>query len=236
MATKSGRRPRLPSDLKRVPRGEEISGPKKRRPSLPKPRTTTHKARSAWFRARTTWPVREAPVHALVRERARVLESMAPQPGAAQWELVGPTNVGGRMTCVVCAPNKPETLWGGAAGGGVWKSDDGGQHWRALWHRQPTLNVGSLAIDPMNPAILYCGTGEANLSADSYPGVGIFRSVDGGDTWQVLAAAETAGIPTRIGCISVDPFDPSHIRIGGVTHDYGGSGVRLPGRWSQLGT
>jgi photosystem II stability/assembly factor-like uncharacterized protein len=148
---------------------------------------------------------------------------MAPQPGAAQWELVGPTNVGGRMTCVVCAPNKPETLWGGAAGGGVWKSDDGGQHWRALWHRQPTLNVGSLAIDPMNPAILYCGTGEANLSADSYPGVGIFRSVDGGDTWQVLAAAETAGIPTRIGCISVDPFDPSHIRIGGVTHDYGGS-------------
>ena len=127
------------------------------------------------------------------------------------------------MTCLVCAPNKPETIWGGAAGGGVWKSDDGGQHWRALWHRQPTLNVGSLAIDPMNPAILYCGTGEANLSADSYPGVGIFRSVDGGDNWQLLAAAETSGVPTRIGCISVDPFDPAHIRIGGVTHDYAGS-------------
>jgi photosystem II stability/assembly factor-like uncharacterized protein len=221
---KPGKRTGLPRALKQVPRADEISGPKKTRPrGAPPPRKTTHKKRSAWFRARVTWPLREAPVAALVRERTRASATLPPHPGTAEWQLVGPTNVGGRMTCVVCAPNRPETIWAGAAGGGLWKSDDGGQHWRALWHSQPTLNIGSLAIDPTNPATLYCGTGEANLSADSYPGVGIFRSLDGGETWQLLAPAPTTGIPTRIGTIAVDPFDPNHIRIGGVSHDYDGS-------------
>ena len=126
------------------------------------------------------------------------------------------------MTSIVCAPKKPNTIWAGAAGGGVWKSDDGGQHWRGLWYSQPTLNVGSLAVDPTNPSIVYCGTGEANLSADSYPGVGIFRTMDGGDSWQILASADVAGIPTRIGCLAVDPFDATHICLGGVTHTTGG--------------
>jgi photosystem II stability/assembly factor-like uncharacterized protein len=91
------------------------------------------------------------------------------------------------MTSVGCAPKKPNTIWAGAAGGGVWKSDDGGQHWRELWYNQPTLNIGSIAVDPTIPTTVYCGTGEANLSADSYAGVGVFRSTDGGDTWQILA-------------------------------------------------
>lgn len=127
------------------------------------------------------------------------------------------------MTSIVCVPRKPHVLWAGAAGGGVWKSDDGGQHWRSLWHSEPTLNIGALAIDPTNPSIVYCGTGEANLSADSYPGVGVFRSIDGGDSWRILAPADTTGIPTRIGCLVVNPFDATHICLGGVTHTTGGS-------------
>src|SRR5947207_15286849 len=80
-------------------------GPKKQRPpeGLPS-RQTTHKSRTAWFQARVAWPLREAPVHALVMERTRVSVTLAPQPAAAQWELVGPTNVGGRMTSIVCDP------------------------------------------------------------------------------------------------------------------------------------
>jgi photosystem II stability/assembly factor-like uncharacterized protein len=203
----------------------DFSGaPKKKRPSgLPAPRTTTHKKRTVWFQARTAWPYREPSAHSLLLERSRAAAALAPQTGAAQWELVGPTNVGGRMTSVGCAPKKPNTIWAGAAGGGVWKSDDGGQHWRGLWYNQPSLNIGSIAVDPTNPAIVYCGTGEANLSADSYPGVGIFRSTDGGDSWQILAPANPAGIPTRIGCLVVDPFDTTHLCLGGVTHTTGGS-------------
>ena len=223
---KSRKQPKARRRRTAAPQVEAVAGPKKKRHSGPRlARKTTHKRRSAWFRSRVSWPIREARVHALVRERSRITATMAPQPGAADWEPVGPTNVGGRMTCVVCAAHRPETIWAGAAGGGVWKSDDGGAHWRALWHREATLNIGSLAIDPTNPATLYCGTGEANLSADSYPGVGIYRSIDGGESWQLLAPAEANHLPTRIGAIAVDPFDPSHIRIGGVAHDYAGTDV-----------
>ena len=196
---------------------------KKRRSGPPAPRITTHKKRAAWFQARTAWPYREPSAQFLVTERSRAAASLAPHVSAAHWELVGPTNVGGRMTSVACAPKKPATIWAGAAGGGVWKSDDSGLTWRGLWYSQPTLNIGSIAVDPTNPAIVYCGTGEANLSADSYPGVGLFRSIDGGDTWQILAPADTAGIPTRIGCLVVDPFDATHLCLGGVTHSEGGN-------------
>jgi photosystem II stability/assembly factor-like uncharacterized protein len=198
----------------------ELSGRprKKRSAAAPAPRTSTHKKRAAWFQARAAWPYREPSGRTLLAERARVSAALAPQPVAAQWELVGPSNVGGRMTSVCCAAKKPNTIWAGAAGGGVWKSDDGGQHWRGLWYSEPTLNIGALAVDPTNPSIIYAGTGEANLSADSYPGVGIFRSIDGGDSWHILAPADTARLPTRIGCLVIDPFDPSHICLGGVTH------------------
>jgi photosystem II stability/assembly factor-like uncharacterized protein len=199
-------------------------GPRKKRPSgVPAPRTTTHKRRATWFETRAAWPYRERSAFTLVRERSQVVAALPPHAGDTNWELVGPTNVGGRMTSIVYAPRKPNTIWAGAAGGGVWRSDDGGRHWRGLWHSEPTLNIGSLAIDPTNPSMVYCGTGEANLSADSYPGVGIFRSIDGGDSWHILAQAEVARIPTRIGCLVVDPFDTSHICLGGVTHTTGGS-------------
>ena len=168
---KSRKRRKLSRFLKSIPRAVEIFGPKKKLKAGPAaPRTTTHKTRSTWFRARVAWPMREAPIHALLRERERTSSTLVPQAGTAEWELAGPTNVGGRMTCVVCMPSNPDQILAGAAGGGVWKSDDGGQHWRALWHHQPTLNIGSLALDPKNPAIVYCGTGEANLSAELLSG------------------------------------------------------------------
>lgn len=171
---KSSKTRKAPRKTKKSPRAQmkraidlDFSGrPKKKRPGgMPAPRTTTHKKRAAWFQARAAWPHREPSARALLGERSRVAASLAPLAGTAQWELVGPTNVGGRMTSVCCPSKKPNTIWAGAAGGGVWKSDDGGQHWRGLWHSQPTLNIGSLAVDPTNPSIVYCGTGEANLSA-----------------------------------------------------------------------
>jgi hypothetical protein len=151
-----------------------VRGPRKPRPEgPPNPRLSTHKARSSWFQSRSAWPVREAPIPDLVRERARAREALPTPAAAAEWVSIGPANIGGRMTSLVCHPDDPERIWAGAAGGGVWQSTDAGHSWRALWHSQEVLNIGSLAIDPQNPAVLYCGTGEANLSADSYPGVGI---------------------------------------------------------------
>ena len=175
-----------------------------------------HKRRSVWFQARAAWPLREARVGKLVSERARVEKEFAPAPGTTQWESVGPTNVGGRITCLVCDPAKPDSIWAGAAGGGVWQSTDAGRTWKGLWHSQAVLNVGALAIHPTNSKIIYCGTGEANLSADSYAGVGLYRTTNGGKSWRLFASGAKTAIPSRIGVIAIDPHDPSHIRIGGI--------------------
>jgi photosystem II stability/assembly factor-like uncharacterized protein len=174
----------------------------------PAPRASTHKLRSGWFQAREAWPFREAPVRLLTRERTRAAGEMAPAGTPHEWSFLGPANVGGRMTCAVHHPTDGERLWAGAAGGGVWHSPDGGRTWSAQWHDEPTLNVGSLAVDPADPDVIYCGTGEANLSTDSHPGVGLMRTLDAGASWHLLASAEAAGLPARIGALAVDPFDP----------------------------
>ena len=70
----------------------------------------------------------------------------------------------------------------------MWQSTDAGQTWQSFWSDQEILNIGSIAIDEKNPNLIYCGTGEANLSLDSYPGVGIYRSTDGGTTWTTIAS------------------------------------------------
>src|SRR5215510_3664778 len=178
---------------------------------------THHRVRSRWFQARSAWPVREAPVHTLIRERIRVEKSLAsPANISASWECVGPTNIGGRVTSLACHPVHPERLFAGAAGGGVWRTNDAGQTWQACWSDQDILNIGSLAMDQKNPDTIYVGTGEANLSADSYPGIGLYRSADGGKSWQLLASSDKTGVPKRIGVIAIDPFDSRHIIIGGV--------------------
>jgi photosystem II stability/assembly factor-like uncharacterized protein len=180
-------------------------------------RLTHHKVRSRWFQARSAWPVREAPVQTLIRERERVAKSLAPAANiSASWECVGPTNIGGRITSLVCHPQYPDRLWAGSAGGGVWHSPDEGRTWKSCWSDQDILNIGSLTIDAKNPDTIYCGTGEANLSADSYPGVGLYKSNDAGKTWQLRTSTEKNAIPKRIGVIAIDPFDSKHVILGGV--------------------
>jgi photosystem II stability/assembly factor-like uncharacterized protein len=180
-------------------------------------RLTSHKARSRWFQTRASWPVREASVNRLVRERMRVEKGLAaPANIISSWECVGPTNIGGRITSLACHPAHPERIWAGAAGGGVWQSRDAGQTWQSCWSDQDILNIGSLAVDPRDPDTIYCGTGEANLSLDSYPGVGLYNSKDAGRTWQLLASSERSGVPAGIGVIAIDPFNSKHLLIGGV--------------------
>jgi photosystem II stability/assembly factor-like uncharacterized protein len=191
--------------------------PPRRRPKGAVVRLTNHKARSKWFQARASWPAREAPVNRLIRERARVEKALAtPADLISKWECVGPTNIGGRITCLAIHPKQPDRIWAGAAGGGVWKSADAGQTWETCWNDQDILNIGSLAVDARNPDTIYCGTGEANLSSDSYPGVGLYNSKDAGRTWQLIASSERRGIPRGIGVIAIDPFNSKHLIIGGV--------------------
>lgn len=139
--------------------------------------------------------------------------SMATAGGDLSWQQLGPTTlnngsvfpepVSGRLLAVAFDPRDSRIIYVGSAQGGIWKSTDGGRHWRALSDFEPSLAINTIAIDSKNPSIIFAGTGEDNLSCDSYQGLGILRSTDGGQTWKVLGRDVFAG--TGIGNILLDP-------------------------------
>ena len=100
--------------------------------------------------------------------------------------------VAGRMTALATAPDG--TVFAGAADGGVWKSTDGGQHWTPVTDTQDTLSIGALLVTgSAGSYTVYAGTGEANTSQDSYAGVGVLASTDGGASWHRVGGPELNG-------------------------------------------
>ncbi len=106
-------------------------------------------------------------------------------------------------------PDYPETIFAGAAAGGIFKSVDGGADWSAIFDDEGVQSIGALAIHPDNPDIIYVGTGEANASGDTYEGLGIYRSINGGSSWSNI------GLPKsyKIGRIVIDPLRPDTMYV-----------------------
>ena len=126
-----------------------------------------------------------------------------------RWELVGPTNTGGRITDIALHPQDPNIIYAAAANGGLLRSDDGGSSWKPLHDRFATLAAGSVTVDPLNPNIVWVGTGEVNPGGGSatFPGVGILKSTDGGDHWAIKGLEDTR----HIGRIVVDPTNSNRV-------------------------
>src|SRR5436309_496264 len=97
---------------------------------------------------------------------------------ALKYRLVGPF-AGGRVSRACGVPGDPLTYYAAAASGGVWKSGDGGLSWKPVFDDQPTSSVGSIAVAPSDPNVVYVGTGEANIRGNVGPGAGLFKSEDG---------------------------------------------------------
>lgn len=136
-------------------------------------------------------------------------------PGAP-WRFIGPERiddprsgpVAGRVSAIAIHPRDPAVLYIGGAQGGVWKSEDRGVSWTPLTDAECSLAMGSIAIDPVNPDIIYAGTGEQHFSGDSFYGCGMLRSADGGMTWQEQGAGvfrEPGNAGARISRVVVDP-------------------------------
>lgn len=131
--------------------------------------------------------------------------------GGFDWQLAGPTNVGGRISDVAMHASDPQTIYAATASGGVWKSVDTGDNWFPITDGLPSLSIGDIALDPGNPGTLYVGTGEPNAGGGSitYDGRGIFKSTDAGNTWTSLGLEESGSI----GRIEVDPAHPNRIFV-----------------------
>lgn len=147
------------------------------------------------------------------------------------WTPIGPAalneyfqNIGGsaltsgRVAGIAADPTDPNTIYVAAAGGGVWKTTDGGTTWMPLTDNQPNLAMGSIAVAPSNHLKIYAGTGEANNSGDCEHGDGILVSDDGGATW-TLNSAGGALNGTAIGQMAVDPTN-ANIAYAAVGSDF----------------
>jgi hypothetical protein len=147
-------------------------------------------------------------------------------PGDGVWHAIGPQptdvpallgqfpsvnnfgfpTVSGRVTALAADPSDTtgQTVYLGGAAGGVWKTTNGGTSWTALTDTQPSLAVGSIAIDPNSCSpgpctTIYVGTGEENFNQDAYFGAGILKSTNGGTSWTQLGAAQFAGAQSPSG-------------------------------------
>jgi len=146
--------------------------------------------------------------------RRASVQPMPRAPGA--WTLAGPTNVGGRLTSLAVDPHDADHVWAGSAAGGVFESTDAGTTWAPVFDGQPVLNIGAVAAHPTDSSVVYVGTGEANGAGYSYDGDGVYRTGDGGATWQHLGLDATR----RIGRIAIDPVSPQRIFVAAAGNIY----------------
>jgi len=99
------------------------------------------------------------------------------------WELEGPSNIGGRINAIAVHPTDPKIIFLGFSAGGLFRTKDGGATWKAVFDNQMLLAIGEVTFDPSNPSTVYVGTGDVNISGFTHLGDGVYRSLDGGDTW-----------------------------------------------------
>ena len=152
----------------------------------------------------------------------------APAPAAAdtkkaedvfkglKFRLVGPFR-GGRSLTAAGIPGDPTTYYFGSTGGGVWKSTDAAQTWTPIFEKEGTSSIGSLAVAPSDPNIVYVGTGEACIRGNISHGDGIYKTLDGGKTWKNIGLRDSRAI----GKVIVHPRNADIAFVAALGHPYG---------------
>jgi len=130
---------------------------------------------------------------------------------------IGPAGMSGRVSDVVAAPSDPAIVYVGASTGGVWKSVNGGLSFVPIFDDQPVAAIGALAVHPTDPDVVWVGTGEGNPRNSVSVGNGIYRSRDGGLTWEHLGLEATE----RIHRILIHPGDPNTVWVAALGREWG---------------
>ena len=159
------------------------------------------------------WPVLNAVVRAQSQPPAtfdqRVLSGLT-------WRSIGPLR-GGRSIAVAGSAARPLEYYFGATGGGLWKTDDGGQTWRPIADSAlKTSSVGAVAVAESNPDIVYVGMGETELRGNIIQGDGVYKSTDGGKTWTHVGLDRTMAIAR----IRVHPSNPDVVYVAALGDPY----------------
>jgi len=133
------------------------------------------------------------------------------------WRPIGPANMGGRIDDIAVVESNPSIIYVGFATGGIWKSTNNGTTWLPIFEKYPVSSIGDIAIAPSNPDIIYVGTGEPNNRQSSSFGAGVYKSIDGGKSFEAMGLNETQSIAR----IVVHPKDPNIAYVAALGHLFG---------------
>ena len=146
----------------------------------------------------------------------------AEQLGGHRWRPVGPANMGGRVADIAGHPTEPATIYVALATGGLLKTTNNGTTWKFVFEDQAVASVGSVAVAPSKPDVVWVGTGEGNSRNSSSWGNGVYRSTDAGKSWQHLGLEQTHDIPRLV----VHPKDPDTAYVCALGHLWGENAER----------
>ena len=162
---------------------------------------------------------------------APALLAQAPQPtvkldadalSGLRARAIGPAVMSGRISCITGYMDQGRlTLYVGAASGGVWKSVNAGTTWQPVFDKH-IQSIGAIAVDPSNPKTVWVGTGESWMRNSVSVGDGIYKSVDGGDSWTRMGLPDSE----HIAAIQVDPTDSSVVYVAATGHLWSPGGDR----------
>lgn len=147
----------------------------------------------------------------LLRSWEKYIQMKNASPFDLEWIPLGPVLNSARIEAVQLDPSRPGTMYVAFGSGNLWKTVNHGMTWTPIFENQPALGIGDIALAPSNPEIIWLGSGESLKKARNFtmPGVGVFRSDDGGRNW------ENTGLPDsyHIGEIAVHPEDPDTVLV-----------------------
>lgn len=135
---------------------------------------------------------------------------------ALRWRCIGPFR-GGRAVAVSGVPGGESVFYFGAVDGGIWKTSDAGSVWTPIFDGQSSASIGAIEVAPSDPSVIYAGTGESDIRSDLASGDGIYKSTDGGETWQNIGLRDTR----QISRIVVDPKHANVVFVAALGHAYG---------------
>ena len=130
---------------------------------------------------------------------------------------IGPGGMSGRVTSIDVVHSNPDIMYAGTASGGLWKSTSGGIKWNPIFDNESTASIGAVAIQQSNPSVIWVGTGEGNPRNSLNGGYGIYKSLDGGNTWQLMGLEKTRHIHRVI----IDPTNPNTVYVGAIGSPWG---------------
>lgn len=133
-----------------------------------------------------------------------------------EFREIGPTRQGGRYVDFAVMEKSPKVIYAATASGGLWKSVNNGQSWSSIFDNESVISIGAVALDQKDTSVVWVGTGEANNSRSSYWGDGVYKSTDGGKTWQNMGLPESH----HIGRILIDPKNSNVVYVAALGHLY----------------